>query len=293
MWGDPARTEQHRKEVAEVTKLIEDPFMRTRRLPTRDEVIKAGFDPVRYVEQETDWYDGSIRGMDVELGRLFEQLRRMGLDEKTLVVLTSDHGTEFHDHGRFFHGHTVYGELINIPLIIRWPTRLPTARVVKDLVQSIDIMPTMLDLSGLAHPAGLQGQSLRPFLSRTSDGSAPATSWPGWKPRPAISERVPQRGSTVDQSRVSVAIVDGNWKLIHNTSRPPGLPEFELFDYFKDPLNKRNVAGEHPHVVAQLSKLIAGWREMATAARVKPDAETTKSLSAEELQRLRSLGYVR
>ena len=126
---------------------------------------RPGSNPARYVEQETDWYDGSIRGMDVEMGRLFEQLRRMGLDEKTLVVLTSDHGTEFHEHGRFWHGQSVYGELTNVPLIIRWPTRVPTARVIDDLVQSIDIMPTMLDLSGLAHPAGLQGQSLRPFLT--------------------------------------------------------------------------------------------------------------------------------
>ncbi len=294
IWGDPARTEQHRKEVVEVTKLIEDPFMKTRSLPTRDEVIKAGFDPVRYVEQEADWYDGSIRGLDVEMGRLFEQLRRMGLDEKTLVVLTSDHGTEFQEHGRFFHGHTVYGELTNIPLIIRSPTRVATGRVIDDLVQSIDIMPTMLELSGLKSPAEVQGQSLRPFLSPASaGGSAPPASWPGWKPRPAISERLPQRGQPVEQGRVSVAIVDANWKLIQNTTRPPGLPEFELFDYFKDPLNKQNVAADHPDVVARLSKLIVGWREMAVAARLKPDAETTKAMSADELQRLRSLGYVR
>ena len=294
-WGDPARTEQHRKEVAEVTKLIEDPFMRVRGLPTRDEVIKAGFDPAGYVQQETDWYDGSIRAMDVEMGRLFEHLRRMGLDERTLVVLTSDHGTEFHEHGRFWHGQSVYGELTNIPLIIRWPTRLATARVIEDLVQSIDIMPTMLDLSGLSLPAGLQGQSLRPFLNPAVNGAAgSSTSWPGWKPRPAVSERVPNvTDAPPDQRRQSVGIVDANWKLIQNTTRSPGLPEFELFDYFKDPLNKHNVAAEHPDVVARLAKLIAGWREMATAARVKPDAETTKTLSAEELQRLRSLGYVR
>jgi arylsulfatase A-like enzyme len=293
-WGNPSRTEQHRKEVAVVTKLIDDPFMRIRSLPTRDEVIKAGFDPQPYVEQEIDWYDGSIRGMDVEMGRLFEQLRRLGLDEKTLVVLTSDHGTEFQEHGRFFHGHTVYGELTNIPLIMRWPTRLPTARVINDFVQSIDIMPTLLDLSGLAHPAGLQGQSLRPFLASTSTGGTVPTSWPGWKPRPAISERVPNVDEPrPDQTRESVAIVDANWKLIQNTVRPPELPEFELFDYFKDPLNRQNIAAEHPEVVARLAKLIAGWREMATAARVKPDAETTRAMSAEELQRLRSLGYVR
>ena len=190
-FGDPARTEQHRKEKAVVTKLIEDPVMRGRGLPTRNEVIKAGFDPDIYVKQEADWYDGSIRGMDVEMARLFEQLRRLGLDEKTLVVLTSDHGTELLDHGRFFHGHTLYGELINVPLIVRWPGRVPAARVIDDLVQGIDIMPTMLELSGIARPAGLQGQSLRPFLTPSAGESERPKSWPGWNPRPAISEQVP------------------------------------------------------------------------------------------------------
>jgi arylsulfatase A-like enzyme len=96
-----------------------------------------------------------------------------------------------------------------------------------------------------------------------------------------------------NNTRESVAIIDGTWKLIQNTTRPPDLPEFELFDYAKDPLNEKNVAAEHPDVVARLSKAIAGWKQMATAARIKPDAETTKGMSAEELQRLRSLGYVR
>lgn len=293
-WSDPVRMEQHRRNVDVAAKVIEDPFFRTRRLPTRQEVIKAGLDPDTYVAQELDWYDGSIRGLDAEMGRLLEQLRRMGLDESTLIVLTSDHGTEFHDHGRFWHGQGVYGELINIPLVIRWPGRVPAGRAIDDLVQSIDILPTMLDLTGLEHPPGVQGQTLQPFLNPASQSAGGPGSWPGWTPRPAISERVPTTVIVPDeQKRVSVAIIDGTWKLIHNTTQTPGLPEFELFDYFKDPLDKHNVATDHPDVVARLAKAIAGWKQMATAARVKPDAETTKALSPEELQRLRSLGYVR
>jgi arylsulfatase A-like enzyme len=292
-WSNPATMEEHRRHVTEVVKVIDDPFFRGLRLPTRAEVVKSGFDPDKYIEQELNWYDGSIRGMDAEMGRLFDHLRRLGVDENTLVVLTSDHGTEFHEHGRIFHGHTLYGELTNIPLVIRWPARVPAGRAIDDLVQSVDIMPTMLDLTGLSHPQGLQGQSLQPFLA----ASAPAGgsgSWPGWMPRPTISERVPNTPvPRPDNTRESVAIIDGTWKLIHNTTRPPDLPEFELFDYAKDPLNKHNVAADHADVVARLSKAITGWRQMALAARLKPDAETTKGLSAEELQRLRSLGYVR
>jgi arylsulfatase A-like enzyme len=291
MWGDASRREEHLRQRQQVTKFIADPAMRGRQLPSREELLKAGFAPESYVEQLTDWYDGSIRGLDVEIARLFEHLARLGLDEGTLVALTSDHGTEFHDHGRFFHGQTVYGELINIPLLIRWPGRVASGRAIDELVQSIDVMPTLLDLSGLAVPEGVQGQSLLPFVQAAPPQAGPS---PQWKPRPAIAERFPAvPDPAADERRVSHAIIEGNWKLIHNSTTEPGLDEFELFDYFKDPLNKQSVAASHPEVVARLTKALAGWRQMATAARLKPDSETTKGLSAEELQRLRSLGYVR
>jgi arylsulfatase A-like enzyme len=92
--------EAHRQRVQTVMKVVEDPFMRQVGFPNRTELEKVKLDPEEYIRQELDWYDGSIRAMDAEMGRLFEQLRRMGLDERTLVVVTSDHGTEFLDHGR-------------------------------------------------------------------------------------------------------------------------------------------------------------------------------------------------
>lgn len=292
-FGDPARGDEHKRQRDIVSKIIASDFMRPRQLPTREEIVKSGFEPAAYVQQELDWYDGSIRGLDVELARLVEQLQRMGLDERTLIVLTSDHGTEFLEHGRFWHGQSVYGELINIPLVVRWPSRVPGGRVVDDLVQSIDIMPTVLGLSGLAVPEGVQGQTLQPFFADGAAGAAPGAT-PGWQSRPAVSERAPTVPSPdADQARISQAIIDANWKLVHNTTLEPGLAEIELFDYAKDPLNMQNVAASHPEVVARLRKLLDGWRQMATAARLKPDAETTKALSAEELQRLRSLGYIR
>ena len=72
---------------------------------------------------------------------------------------------------------------------------------------------------------------------------------------------------------------------------PGGGPEFELFDA-TDPLNRRR-RGANPDIVERLAKALDGWQEMAAAARLKPDTETAKTLSPEQLQRLRSLGYVR
>ena len=91
----------------------------------------------------------------------------------------------------------------------------------------------------------------------------------------------------------SFAIVDGGWKLIHNTARHDGDAEFELYDFLKDPLNQHDLASQHPDIVARLAKELDGWHQMATAAKLKPDSETTKTLTPAQLQRLRSLGYVR
>ena len=122
--------------------------------------------PDDYIRQELDWYDGSIRGMDAEMGRLFEQLRRWVWMIERSWSLTSDHGTEFLDHGRFFHGQTRLRRAHQHPACSSDGRRacLP-GRAIDDLVQSIDIMPTMLDLTGIAHPEGIQGQSLQPFLA--------------------------------------------------------------------------------------------------------------------------------
>jgi arylsulfatase A-like enzyme len=91
----------------------------------------------------------------------------------------------------------------------------------------------------------------------------------------------------------SYAITDGQWKLIHNTVRPRGGPEFELYDFVKDPLDTTDLAAQHPDEVARLAKALDGWKQMAQAARLTPDTEGMKNLSPEQLQRLRSLGYIR
>ncbi len=291
VWADPSKKEEHERQLREVRKVIQDPLLRLFGMPSRDDLKKAGFDPQAFVQHDKDWYDGSIRGMDVEVGRVMQTLRRLGLDDRTLVVFLSDHGEEFHEHGRMFHGQTVYGELTQVPFIARWPAGIVKGRIVDEVVQSIDVMPTLLDLSGIEAPAGLQGQSFGSLLREGAGGTS------GWTHRPAITEKAltdPKSGAAPPpHDTESYAIVEGGWKLIHNTVRPRGGPEFELYDFLKDPLNKEDVAAKHPEVVSRLAKALGGWKQMAQAARLKPDTETAKTLSPEQLQRLRSLGYVR
>ena len=102
--------------------------------------------------------------MDVEIGRLLEGLQALDLADNTLIAFIGDHGEEFLDHGRTWHGHTLYGELVNVPLLLWWPGGVPAGVTVDETVRSIDLMPTLLALSGLTAPRRIQGQSLLPLM---------------------------------------------------------------------------------------------------------------------------------
>jgi arylsulfatase A-like enzyme len=281
--------EEHERQYKEVKKYISEPLMKQFGMPSRKELEKAGFDADAYVEFEQYWYDGSIRGMDAEIARLVEQLGALGLDRRTLVVFTSDHGEEFLEHGRMFHGQTVYGEQNNVPLILWQPGLVPAAREVTETVRTIDIMPTLLAASGLPVPAEAQGQSLWGLLSPAGGGVRAAEAG-----RLAISEkaRTTVPGAPPPQDTSSVAITDGTYKLVHNRDRAPGAPEYELFEHGKDPLDQRDVAAQHPDVMARLVRDLEAWQKAAEAAKLKPDSEAETGMSREELERLRALGYI-
>lgn len=283
-YADPAGKAAYAEQIAAVRPLIAEPLLQMVGMPSRAELQAAGVDPDAFVKQNRDWYDGSIRGLDYEIGRLMSHLRSLGLDDSTLVAVVADHGEEFLDHGRMFHGQSVYGELTNVPLLLWGPGRIPAGTVVEETVQTIDLMPTLLDLSGLRAPEGLQGASLAGLLGK--DG----TSWR----RPAFSEKAEVKDVLGPPPRdtQSFAVVHEGWKLIYNEKRPAGAPEYELYDHRKDPLNRTDVAAQHPQEVARLAQLIQGWRQRTLKQRLPSDADAGKGLGAEELERLRSLGYI-
>ncbi|MBN8539762.1 MAG: sulfatase [Deltaproteobacteria bacterium] len=96
------------------------------------------------------WYDNRVAQADREFGKLIEDLEGRGLLKNSVVVVFADHGTEFFEHDGIDHGHTLYDELVHVPLLIFSP-QLKAGRVVKEQVSTIDILPTVLDITG-AHP---------------------------------------------------------------------------------------------------------------------------------------------
>lgn len=284
LWAGPGRKEEHQGRIQAVREHIADPLLQAFGMPNREEVAAAGFDPEAYIGVEKDWYDGSIRGMDDQIGRLLGELRRLGLERDVLVAFVSDHGEEFFDHGRTFHGQTVYGELTNVPLLF-WGAGVKAGQVVDATVQNVDVMPTLLEASGVPVPQGLDGRSLKGWL----EGSGAAG-----RERPAFAFKAATRDffGPPPRDTESLAVWSGDWKLIHNVKRPEGSPEFELYEYRKDPLDRHDVAARHPDVVRKLAALLADWRRSAESRRLPSDREAGRALGSEELERLRSLGYI-
>ncbi|MBI3472546.1 MAG: sulfatase-like hydrolase/transferase, partial [Candidatus Solibacter usitatus] len=299
LWADAAKKEEHESQLGKIRKVIENPLLRMFGMPSRAEIEKAGVSPGEYVAYDKDWYDGSIRGMDAEVGRLVEKLRRLGLEDKVQIAFIGDHGEEFIEHGRMFHGQTVYGELAGVPLLLYRPGVIPQGIQIKETVRSIDLMPTLLDLSGLAVPKRAQGQSLLPLLAAARDAKgkggsvAEAAQRLGWKPEPAVTEKAKSEnaGGPPPLETESYGLVLGGWKLVHNVQRSAGAPEFELYNHADDPLDKTDVAGQHPDVVGRLREQLAAWHKMVEAGKL-PKGDVAEGMSQKDLDRLRSLGYV-
>jgi arylsulfatase A-like enzyme len=290
LWMDDDRAAEHRENMETIKEFIDSDFMKRQSLPDQEEMDASPIDAAAYLQAERDWYDASIRAMDVEIGRLVERLEELGLTDKILIAFISDHGEEFLEHGKHFHGNNTYGEMINVPLMLWGPGTIPAGLVIDETVQSIDLMPTLLQLSRLPAPPEIQGRSLVRLMADGGNASAG-----GWRARPAFAERhiAPSdtRMEREEEEVESMAMVSEGWKLIRNTERPEGWPEFELYDHRADPLNLEDVAADHPEVVERLAAELATWHEKALAAQVEPD-ESAEGLSPEQIERLRSLGYL-
>jgi len=270
--------EEDLKSVEEVVKVFHH-------LPSAKQLADAEVDPEAFLTAEKAWYDGSIRAMDYEIARLLERLEELGLRDDTLIAFVADHGEEFLEHGNHWHGHSAYGELVNVPMFVTWSGVVPAGHVVDETTQSIDLMPTLLDLARLPVPTEAQGESLLPLMAAPGDPTGM-----GWDRQAVFTERKNPPGEETEGTADSlVAIADG-WKLVWNVIVRDDRPEFELFDHANDPLDLVNMADSHPERVADLRVEIERWRTMAEAAKVSTDGEQG-DISPEELEQLRALGY--
>ena len=222
-------------------------------------------------------YDAEIRYVDEQVGLLLEALESQGLAGNTLVVLTSDHGESLGDHNYFFeHGRFPYDDCVHVPLIVRVPGA--GGGSVRSPVQSIDIVPTVLDLAGLPPDPQAEGKSLRPLLRGehpTGDRWDYAFTESGF----ALDY---QRSITSERYKLVYVPDAGNRRIMQGRG-------LELYDLEADPRETRNLIDERPEVATLLERRL--WRWMANGGPAAPTpAEVRVEGQAEE--QLRSLGYV-
>jgi arylsulfatase A-like enzyme len=223
-----------------------------------------------------DQYDGEILFADHHVGRLLKEMEARGALDNTLIIVTADHGEEFFDHGDIGHGRTAYDEVLRVPLLMRWPGRIPAGAVHDGLVGLIDMMPTILGLVGVQVPAGLQGTNLTAQVT----GAAPAP------PERQLFTQVVNDASRLD------AIHDERHKVIRHVRGPRRGTE-EVYDRARDPAERANLAGQVPPLAAALQKHLDTFtRVMAEkASLIRP--EQAKSLDKDTERALRSLGYIK
>ncbi|OGX37508.1 MAG: hypothetical protein A3C53_04555 [Omnitrophica WOR_2 bacterium RIFCSPHIGHO2_02_FULL_68_15] len=222
----------------------------------------------RFGQTDNDKYDAAIRMLDERLDTLRQILRDQQLSARTLLVVTSDHGEEFGDHGGTGHGHTLYQELIRVPLILHWPGRLPAGTVVTPMVRHIDLFPTIAELVGLPAPS-VDGQSLVPLIRHPDTAH----------PQPAFSWicSADLKGYVF----MSLLTPDG-WKYIRNANAQVGA----LYNLTQDPREQRDLSAQNPSKADEMQRLLlAAWQ-------TKADAEAPPvALSSSTKEHLRSLGY--
>lgn len=237
-----------------------------------------------------DLYDAALRRLDERIGEFVDALDQRGLLAKSVVLITSDHGEEIQDHSGFGHGHTLFQELLHIPLIFLRTEAFPYQRVVEETVGQVDLLPTLAAIGGAALPKGLPGTNLMPIIA------GPAPDWR--RPMPLIAEMDnrarPAWNAKPDAPEVAYALLAPQLKYVIGRRAPLGPGEEggdleqALYDLSADPSERENLLerGEaRPTLRARLAESVLRARAIAIEPeRVLLDGETE--------QRMRALGYV-
>jgi arylsulfatase A-like enzyme/Flp pilus assembly protein TadD len=217
-----------------------------------------------------DPYTGEVAFTDAQVGRVIASLKARGLLERTLVAVMGDHGESLGDHGENTHGFFIYEAVTRVPFIVRAPFERTRARRVADPVRAVDLMPTVLDLLGIASPHGVAGSSLVPLLTGDRqemglEGYAEAM-YPlhhyGWSDLRAMRA--------------------GRYKVI-DAPRP------ELYDLQQDPAETTNLFDARR---ALGDRMVSRLREFEAALTTVKAEQPSTDVDPEVRARLAALGYV-
>jgi len=214
-------------------------------------------------------YTAEVAFNDHSFGAFLQELRKRQLFGDSLIVFLSDHGEEFYEHGSWAHGNTLYSEVIDTPLIVKFPSSygLEGERLAP-LAQHVDILPTVLDVAQLAVDESFEGHSLlNAFRPRSAGNWSAGVSY-------------------LDLDRRNyMSVSEHPWRLITQPKKPE---RFELYDHRTDPEEQQNVADRHPLVLRYLLGRLKAQQPSQDNRLPSKQANPDQEL----IDRLEALGYI-
>lgn len=235
-------------------------------LASRDGDTPLLFDDVEMARIH-DWYAARTQAIDAFIGDFMTRFRDLGLDERATLVVLGSNGFALQEHGDLF-GETVYAPVTRVPMLIRFPGGR-MAQTSSKIVEVMDLMPTLVELTGAELPAGVQCASLVPIIEGTST-----------PPYVAFGESRNGEGQRYAALAGFRAVVTGDDGTV------------ELFNTAADPLELVDLADDEPDKVAKLTGDLGAWSKMVAAVSLDPELRTGAELDDETLNQLKSLGYV-
>jgi len=270
-------------------------------MPGPENFEKTGIDRVAYYHAARGIYDEAMAHQDYQLGRLVERLKSNGEWERTLLIVAADH-SHFHAglslldplppflDGDLALSAPIFSSWISrIPMIFVWPEHIAAGMRLSDPVSMIDMLPTVLDLLDLPMPEVMQGQSLAPLLLGE----------PGWEPRPVILDTMRVHRET-GKPWGKIEVIEGRWGaslFIHpdpkSDSRYRRPVPLLIYDLWNDPYCLHSLHEERADLVKKYTKFLEEhWEAHQSLAKLF-SRSSKEPLTPEQLENLRSLGYIR
>lgn len=231
--------------------------------------------------RQLDLYDAEVRDADAAIGRVLDQLKKLGINDQTLICITSDHGEEFNEHGWAQHDAQLWNESLHVPLIFAGPG-VPRGKVIEGPLENRHLARTLMDLAGISGTRTgtsrnlLQANALREVLEQGAYSMHARGLW---------SELETRRLVRLGQSH---ALRRGPWELIScpNTDQEESSPIIRLFHTERDPERSWDLSSEEPIRTQRMRDEIEAWIQAGLAIQppLRPTAAETRSM-------LDGLGY--
>ena len=220
-------------------------------------------------------YEAGVYTFDYRFGEFINFLKKKNIYKNSMIILFSDHGEEFRDHNCWEHGHSLYNELIRVPLIVKLPGNKNAGKRIKYNVSLLDIYPFLLNFFNIKIPDIAEGQDL---FKESKNRIIEASLFPE-----SIRKKIPGK----------IALIKGKYKLIYSKDLPPNnrkffiyptyFKRFELYDIRKDPQERKNIFNYKEPSIKEFLKILRKRK-----FKDKKKKETSSKLK----KRLKTIGYL-